>query len=570
MKLHTNWKAQAACFVLLCASVSILCPELQATGATNNKTVLILGSTVTGGSESLEAQQARALGFTVEVADGTTWGGKSAAEFATYRAIILGDPTCVYTTAPISAAETNRTVWGQAVKGNIAIVGTDPVYHSVYFPGAQGQATALIKNAIAFATKAGSTGAYISLSCYYENAAPGTPVPVLDQFGTFNISGLHPCRNNSQIVAPTHAMITTPNLLTNPGLSNWSCSTHEVFVSWPKDFDVLVTSAAAPSITSISAVGDPYILASHGNSISKPLVGGGVTNVWTFPVTDSTGPHTVVFKARYPAGHPDPGVTMTVTLNRLSQFRYKELIAGSDFAARNPNSTCILILGLDNNCGILSVACDIGGQKVTCPPSSTTTPVHVEESYDSNVVQLNPAFLKFEGTSVSDQLTNFLFSRNDPTDEATPIAWSDWVAADKGAAAFTALTAPSVYYSPTQRAFLTAGTFTTATPLTLPQNVFVQLGGFYAFVPKTSFRPLWTGGFLFVGPIQGVNVEVEIEPEGIEERSGLPLFGFTIAGLPVNLNVTSPSAVLPLTLTVGDFYGTRPQVPVIFVPIIDF
>src|SRR5262245_9290051 len=66
-------------------------PALAAPAAGPN-TVLILGSTVLNGAASLEAMQAAALGYNVEVASGADWGAKSTADFATYRAIVLGGP----------------------------------------------------------------------------------------------------------------------------------------------------------------------------------------------------------------------------------------------------------------------------------------------------------------------------------------------------------------------------------------------------------------------------------------------------------------------------------------------
>src|SRR5215207_3705227 len=56
--------------------------------------VLILDDTVTGGVSSVEAEQAVAQGFGVDVVSAVTWGAMSAADFAAYEAIILGDDNC--------------------------------------------------------------------------------------------------------------------------------------------------------------------------------------------------------------------------------------------------------------------------------------------------------------------------------------------------------------------------------------------------------------------------------------------------------------------------------------------
>src|SRR6266850_5628157 len=73
-------------------------------------TVLILNDTVAGGSSSLEAQAAANLGFNVEVATAAQWQAKSQSQFATYRALILGDPNCGMPSA-IGAAANNRQIW---------------------------------------------------------------------------------------------------------------------------------------------------------------------------------------------------------------------------------------------------------------------------------------------------------------------------------------------------------------------------------------------------------------------------------------------------------------------------
>src|SRR5262245_32888432 len=89
--------------------------------------VLILGSTVSGGTRSLEAQGVSAQGLTPIGVEDATWSAMPTAQFATYRAIVLGDPTCSDTVP--SAAVANTATWGAAVTGNILINGTDPVYH---------------------------------------------------------------------------------------------------------------------------------------------------------------------------------------------------------------------------------------------------------------------------------------------------------------------------------------------------------------------------------------------------------------------------------------------------------
>jgi len=261
------WKAILSVLLVLGASVSTMVhPRLaQAAPAPDANSVLILNDTVTGGAGSFEATKAASLGFTVVVASAAQWGAMTTAEFASYRALILGDPTCVLGTAPIAAAEANKAVWGAAVDGNVIVIGTDPTYHSTYGPFVG--PLQLIQSGIAFAgASATKTGAYICLSCYYATASSGTAVPVMDPFGSFTVVGQGGCPANSHIIAVHPALAG----LTDADLSNWSCSTHEGFVSWPATFDPLAISLDVPStfVAADGTTGAPYIMARGATLIS--------------------------------------------------------------------------------------------------------------------------------------------------------------------------------------------------------------------------------------------------------------------------------------------------------------
>lgn len=262
----------AACLALVSgsslAAIGVTTVPSLAAGVTSS--VLILGDTVSGATSSLEAQEVVAQGLTPVVVDSPTWSSMSTAQFASYRAIVLGDPTCVTGTASIAAAIANAPTWGAAVNGNVLLIGTDPVYHAPAQPGA----LALVQRGIDFTVaQAGKTGAYIDLSCYYAGAAAHTPLPLLDGIrpGGFTVSGEAGslCFNDAHIVA-THPALTG---LTDAGLSNWSCSVHEAFDSWPADFAVLVIAKNLGSSYTASdgTVGTPYILASGSGLHSFPL-----------------------------------------------------------------------------------------------------------------------------------------------------------------------------------------------------------------------------------------------------------------------------------------------------------
>jgi hypothetical protein len=255
-------KSRLTKYFLSLAAIALMATTMWLLFAVNNlrevqaapDKVLILSSTVTGGLSSREALAAAALGYTVEVVDNAGWGAKTQADFAGYRALILGDATCTSIGA-ISAAVANKAVWGPVVNGNVIVIGTDPVFH--HFQGGSQLTSGGIKFA---ADKAGKTGMYITLSCYYHDTAPMTPVPLLDAFspGGFSVRGVG-CFNDAHIVA-THPALTG---ITDATLSNWSCSVHEAFDKWPVDFQVLAIARNIGSSFTASdgTVGTPYILA---------------------------------------------------------------------------------------------------------------------------------------------------------------------------------------------------------------------------------------------------------------------------------------------------------------------
>lgn len=245
--------------MLLVSSLLVQMPAAFATGTE----VLILGSTVTGGINSIEANEVSAKGLTPVVIDDATWRGMNQAEFSAYRAVVLGDASCSGT-AP-AAAEATAGMWGPAITGNVLIAGTDPVVHA-----AQG-GDALTRRAIDFVVdQAGKTGAYIALSCYYASSAAKTPVHVLDALrpGGFTVSGAN-CYNSVHIVA-THPALEG---LTDSQLSNWGCSVHEAFDTWPGDFTVLAIAKdfGAAYTASDGSIGTPYILARGSGLRSFPL-----------------------------------------------------------------------------------------------------------------------------------------------------------------------------------------------------------------------------------------------------------------------------------------------------------
>jgi uncharacterized delta-60 repeat protein len=248
--LRSKWKLVVFQGVL---TAILACPVTCALGVD----VLILSESVSGGESSPEAQAAIALGYSVEVVDASGWLAKSQAQFASYRALILGDPVSE-DIGRIQAAEQSRTIWAPIIDGNIIVVGADPVNHY----GTVG-ARKLTTNAVAFAlNQPNKTGLYICLSKYYVHAF-GSPVPVLDRFGSFTVTGISDtdCYQASGIIVAAHPVLAgAPNGLTDADLYGWDCSVHQYFNTKPSTFEVFAEARFWSCALGTSTTLGPYIV----------------------------------------------------------------------------------------------------------------------------------------------------------------------------------------------------------------------------------------------------------------------------------------------------------------------
>lgn len=226
----------------------------SALAAPSRDAVLILEPTVSGGTASREAQAASALGLEVDVVDATAWRAMTASDFAQYRALILGDSGSASPSNYEAASDTAFT-WGPVVDGNSVVVGSDPVDH--YSSGGHN----IVDKGIEYAVNdADHTGVYATLSDAYDAASEGTPVPFLAGLSggdAFQIRGAH-CYEDSHIVID-HPVI---DEITDADLSNWGCSVHNTFTSFPDDFVALaIAEGDGDFVAPDGSVGFPYILA---------------------------------------------------------------------------------------------------------------------------------------------------------------------------------------------------------------------------------------------------------------------------------------------------------------------
>jgi RHS repeat-associated protein len=233
--------------------------------ASSGGSVLVLSSSVNGGTSSVEAQDVPS-GYTVTVASPSQWDAMTAAQFASYSAIVIGDPSTSSSCAasvPSDALSTAAT-WGAAVTGNMAVLGTAPV-----FAGSSGGA--LVKDALAYAVSGPGTGLYVSLNCEYASAAAGTGVPLLAGVdgGGFTVTGQgSSCPASGSVNTwAAEANSQFAGLAGNP-LGPWpapACAVEETLSSWPTGLSGLaylpMTAGNGADFTaSDGAAGQAYVV----------------------------------------------------------------------------------------------------------------------------------------------------------------------------------------------------------------------------------------------------------------------------------------------------------------------
>lgn len=268
------------------------------------RTAVILQSSVTGGIGSLEATNAIGNGFTVDLKTDAQWVAMTAADFAAYDLVIVGDPTCNVTSSAVSlnadalADAVMARAGGRSRIGNRMLIGTDPVFHRTA-GGAK-----LIETGIDYvSSRTAATNLYLDLSCSDPNydGVGGPDVvtkllpkltvdPTPDWTETFPV----PCSGEVSLISNAAQFST----LTSANLKNWFCSSHMTFPTYPTDWAPLAVSTDAPTDvtcgndvdTGLSACGESYILiAGTGITATAP-------NLSLSPLT-SSGPvfsnHTV-------------------------------------------------------------------------------------------------------------------------------------------------------------------------------------------------------------------------------------------------------------------------------------
>jgi hypothetical protein len=178
-------------------------------------------------------------GFNITIWDTTQWAAATTPQFAAFNVIVFEDcPPGSDDATRWNTAIANESTWAPAVTGNTVILGTDPDNHY--------QQT-VVQQLVTFAAADPSsrTGLYMALSRVYTTTTPNTVVPLLSGFGNFTVEAAggvaDNCVNSAHIIAVSPAL----SGVTDATLSNWTCSVHEGFDSWPSAFLPLVLALDA-------------------------------------------------------------------------------------------------------------------------------------------------------------------------------------------------------------------------------------------------------------------------------------------------------------------------------------
>ncbi|WP_224248538.1 choice-of-anchor A family protein [Hyalangium gracile] len=196
----------------------------QEVNSTNK--VLILGTSVSGGLDSREAQAVLAASpYTqIDVVTAAQWKAMTAEQFMAYRTLIIGDAACQSGTAAFQAAIDNRNVWGAIVDGDVAIIASDPTHNDTH---------QLVESAINFVLNSVQkrTGMYIALGCAYQDAPANTVVTLLEPFGTFKVQGVPGCADSAHMLQMYNDLLSRD--IYDALLVGNGCAARSVFTQYP-------------------------------------------------------------------------------------------------------------------------------------------------------------------------------------------------------------------------------------------------------------------------------------------------------------------------------------------------
>jgi RHS repeat-associated protein len=229
-----------------------------------------------GETTAPETPVLQGAGYTVTQVTPSAWAAMSAAQFAGYAALVIGDPSSGGScSATLPTTGTLGTTWQSAVTGHVAVLGTAPA------AAGTSAANTLVTDAAGYAAAGYSsasqtgTGLYLSLNCAYKTQGTPTAVALLNGVegigtaGGVTVLGGLSCADAGTVnawetgAAGTFGGFTSAQL----GTSSWpspACPVEEGFKTWPAMFTPVAYDAAADAASAFTAsngtTGEPYVL----------------------------------------------------------------------------------------------------------------------------------------------------------------------------------------------------------------------------------------------------------------------------------------------------------------------
>lgn len=257
------------------------------------------------GMDYREYDEAVAMGFTTKKVTPEEWAAMKTEDFAKFKALVIPDPSCG-SLSDIKFFEDSKSVWSPAITGNIILIGTfedaliwllaSSLVHrnGSVFPFLLGQGSNSnrqlhqirclqhyafwcssdwsILRFVLLLRRRGQRQGRCRTSLHYASQWRNTKCAQLSYFGDFTVRGNLDCYNKVHLVASSDAMAS----LDDASLSDWSCSVHEAFASYPSvgtnGFQALAIAQDILGVGSQTfgdkSVGLPYII-SRGATPAK-------------------------------------------------------------------------------------------------------------------------------------------------------------------------------------------------------------------------------------------------------------------------------------------------------------
>jgi uncharacterized repeat protein (TIGR01451 family) len=369
--------------------------------AETGKKALVLDSSVSGGASSPEATRATTLGFTVTVVNDATWGAMTAAQFADYQLIVVGDATCdslpqaVSQNAKALADAVMARAGGNTKAGNRILVGTDPVYH--YGQGGN----KVVDMGIDFAgVQEGASGLYLDFTCgdsdYDSSGVPDgqekllpllsvAPSPVWTQ------NEDPPCGGAVSLISNAAQF----SSLKTSDIQGWECSVHETFPTFPTDWSALAIATdttTKPTCgndvdTGEAKCGEAYLLIAGSGIVSE------APNLSLTPTTATNPvgtPHTVTASVTNTNGTPRSDVLVEFVVTGANSGA-TGTCAPSDCKTDGTGKVTFTYTGTKEGDDTINAAITVDGSRQTATASKTWTAGGGGEGADVAILKTAPA-----------------------------------------------------------------------------------------------------------------------------------------------------------------------------------